>query len=293
VVLHAGWVVTALASDGDALWAGSEADASYALWVWSMGDEDVAYDGETMEIKGANPYLYDDPESADHTSTGWVVSGSLDHSVEGFSLSGTVDRTQEGYRAIGSSSRSDDGGWTLDGSVALGPNAMLGVSHSYEIEDLTAADRSSTLENDLSFSGDFGPTISFKLHQESEDSKQALRGAEMDRVSYTLSVGDKLFGDVLKASITWNEGFLWNEADDMSRSSGLAATAVVDVLENWTSTFSWHRPVYTSGDDWSGSQRFAWGVDGASTLGGVEMLTEYDFTRSQSLPDGDAATQHA
>lgn len=293
VVLHVGWVVTALASDDEALWIGTEADATYALWVWSMGDEEVAYDGKVTEIEGANPYLYDDPESADHTSTGWVVSGSFDHSTEGFSLAGTVDRTQEGYRAIGSSSRSDDGGWTLDGSVALGPNAKFALSHSYEMEDMTATDRSSTLENDLSFSGDFGPTISFTLHQESEDSNSALRGAETDRVSYTLSVGDKLFGDTLKASIAWNEGFLWNEANDLSRSSGLAATAVVNVLENWTSTFAWSRPVYTSGDDWSGSQWFAWGVDGSATFAGVEMLTEYDFSRSRSLPDGDAAYQHA
>ncbi|MEN6368418.1 MAG: hypothetical protein ABFD77_01815 [Thermotogota bacterium] len=292
-VLHAGWVVTALASDDEALWIGTEADANYALWVWSMGAEEVAYDGETTEIAGANPYLYDDPESKEHTSTGWVVSGSFDHSTDAFSLSGTVDRVQEGYRAIGSSSRSDDGGWALDGSIALGPNADIDISHSYEINDLTATDRSSTLENDLSFSSDFGPTIGFRLHQESEDTNRAARGAETDRVSYTLSVDDKLFGDVVKASIHWNEAFLWNEANDLSRSAVLGASAVINVLENWTSTVSWHRPVYISGDDWSGSQRLTWGVDGSATFAGVEMLTEYDFGRSQSLPDGDATYEHA
>ncbi|MCX6094286.1 MAG: hypothetical protein NTY63_05620 [Candidatus Bipolaricaulota bacterium] len=292
-VLHAGWVVTGLAESDEELWIGTEADAGYALWVWLMGNDEVAYDGETMEIAGANPYLYDDPEGAEHTSTGWVVGGSFDHSTDAFSLSGTVDRVQEGYRAIGSSSRSDDGGWMLDGSVALGPNAKLGLSHSYEIDDLTATDRSSTLENDLSFSGNFGPTIAFKLHQESEDTNRAARGAETDRMSYTLSVDDKLFGDIVKASIDWSEAFLWDEANDLSRSAVLSASAVINILEDWTSTVSWRRPVYTSGDDWSGGQRFAWGVDGSATFAGVEMLTEYDFVRSRSLPDGDAAYEHA
>jgi len=292
-VFHAGWTITALAVAADALWVGTEASAEYDLWVWSLGDAEAAYDAQAMEIAGANPYRYKDAAREEHTSTGWVMSGSFHHSDETLSLSGTVDRIQEGYRAIGTSSRSDDGGWTLDGSLALGSNADLRLSHSYEMADLTTNQRVSTLENDLSFSGSFGPTIALRLHHESEDGRRSVRGPETERFSYTLSVGDGLFGDTVRTSVDWQESFVWADAAELTRSAVLGSSVAVTVLPEWTSTLSWRRPVYMAGDDWSGSERVAWGIDGPATFAGVSVLTEYDGAWSRSLPGGDAAMTHA
>ncbi|MDD4902932.1 MAG: hypothetical protein PHX77_00325 [Candidatus Bipolaricaulis sp.] len=289
---HAGWVVSAMASAEDGVWAGSEANGGYELWVWRLADGEVAYDADTMEVSGANPYKYEDTPSDEHMATGWVVSGSFDHSSDGFSLSGTVDRVQEGYRSIGERSRSDGGGWTLDGSIALGPSAKLELAHSYEMSDLTTSQRVATLENDLSFTGRFGPTIVVRLHQESEDASRSVHGAETDQVSYSLSVDDKLFADTVRATIDWKESFLWEEGSAPSRSAVLASGASWSFVPGWTSTFSWRRPVYVSGDQWSGSERFTWGVDGAATFAGVQVLSEYDGRRTRSLPNGTATFDH-
>ena len=291
-VTHAGWTVTALTADGDALWIGTAGDGAGELLVWSRAAAETAYDAATTKIDPWNPRVYSDSAVGDHTTTGWTAQGSFAHEGDGYSITGSVDRVLPGFRAIDARGRANAGGWSIASDIELGPEATLSLDHDYRMSDIGSDDAGTTTDNRLTFRGSFGPQITLSVDYTAEDTSQTLRGFERNGLSYALSVDHKLFEDALSLSINWDEGLHWDDGRPLRRETALSTQASLKVLPGLTTSLSWRRPVRIIGETSSGSERWDWKTDGTFDVAGFGVAATYELDSSWSLPEGAASLVH-
>ncbi len=289
---HADWTVTALSSDGDALWAGTAGDGAGGLLVWNQAATETVYDAATTKIDPWNPRVYTDSAAGDHTTTGWTARATFAHEGDGYSITGAVDRVLPGFRAIDSRGRTDAGGWSVASDVDLGPDAVLSFDHEVRMSDIGSDDARTTADNRLLLRGSFGPEITLSMDYELEDTAEARPGFEKSGFAYALAVDHTLFDDALRLGIGWDEGMHWDDGRPLRRETSLSADVALDVLPDLTTSLSWRRPVRILGEAASGSERWDWKTSGSLNVAGLGVSAEYTLDSSRSLPEGAAALVH-
>ncbi|UCF10413.1 MAG: cadherin-like domain-containing protein, partial [Candidatus Bipolaricaulota bacterium] len=228
------WVIAAVTADTDGgLWAASEADDAYDLWVWRhQGAATTAFAPTETGIGGRDPEAFTDLDAADHTARGWLARASFDRELGGLSLSGSLRAETTGFSSIGQSGGRDALGWTLTGRLDLLDGARIDGTHDFEQLGIhggagrTAVGNRASLRLELgrllarlvsddAEVADDGPSLRLSLNQEVVGPNVFTRGSE----DWTLSAGgtlsDHLFG-----------------ADDSSTGGSLGLTL------SWRQTFS-------------------------------------------------------
>ena len=291
---YAGWRVTAIGIGPDgSLWAGSQADADYTLFIWRMDDMTEAFDNDAAKIRGQDPSGFIDIPADQHTAYGGMFRASFDRSGDGFSLSGSVESISPGYSAIGSFGRQDTAGWELTGTISPWENTSLTASHSYHMDGLHSGSPRARLENDISFSASFGPRVSVSAHQEGIDTDPQRQGAESSYLSYRFSLADTLFNDALNLSLVWNDGF--TDARDYGmkrRENSLSAKADLTLSPDLSISGSWSRPIEAASESWSGQERWSLTAHSGVRVGFIAGTLDYSLGRSRGLPDGRYETAH-
>jgi hypothetical protein len=293
-IFYENWIVTAVGAGAENdLWVGSQADDEGRLMIWQRGATEEVYSSDTTKIDGRDPFRFVDLRPDEHTNDGVLGRASFHRTGEIVSLSGALEVASAGYRAIGSLGRRDAMSWELDGTADLGDGTTVAVSHGYTMEDLAGFAPRGRLQNSLSFTGTFGPVVSFSLQQESANTDFVRNGAETSYIGYQLSLDDRLFGDVLRLAVSWSDAYTQNREYGTSRHDSRLSSRVTFVFSPKLSIAAgWARPILERDEVWSGSERWSLTGNLSQRVFVGDLSLDYEFDRSRALPPSSFTANH-
>ena len=279
---YTGGAVTAVSSDGEGgVWAGTRAGEGYVLEVVHAAGGTVArYPTAVTRIDGRDPGRFRDIPAADHTARGGIVRADFNRALGPFTLTGAFETVSPEFTAIGRLGREDRTGWSLelDGDPADG--LSLSAAHSYYLLDLSSDHPKRTLDNSVSLSWEFGPTLSLGARHRLVDDDPDAAGFDSGKFSYQIDLSEKLFSDALSLSLGWNDGFTW-DGDTTRRDTRLTANGTAKPLPGLTLAVTFSRPVGFSPERRSERESLSGSVDwsGKVVLGTVSFSYKVGLDR--------------
>jgi hypothetical protein len=281
-----GRAVTAVAfAEGGTLWAGTRADGDYHLLLAELTAAGLrTVSDEETGIDGRDRARFADTPAEGHTDQGMIERFHFRREMDSFSLSGTFENVSPEFTAIGRLGRTDSLGWDLASEGTLFAGVDFDLSHAYHVVD-RMTDPSGSLENSVSLSWEFGPRATLAVEQSAVDDDVFRPGFESGKLSYALSLSDRLFGDALDLALNWRDAFTAREDAPSRRDNQVSLSGTWKPAQGLAIAFGASRPVTRQGEQVSGSERASLSADWTGGVPLVDITASYDLAASRPLTE--------
>jgi hypothetical protein len=285
--------VTAVAfAEGGTLWAGTRADSDYhlilaeltAAGLRKVSDEETGIDGRDWA-------RFADIQAEGHTDQGMIERFHFRREMDSYSLSGTFENVSPRFTAIGRLGRTDSLGWALASEGTLLGGVDFDLSHAYHVVD-RMTDPSGSLENSVSLSWEFGPRATLAVEQSAVDDDAFRPGFESGKLSYALSLSDRLFGDALDLALNWRDAFTMREDAPSRRDNQISLGGTWKPTQGLAIALSASRPVTRQGERVSGNERASLSADWTGGVPFVDITASYDLAASRALEGASFQAAH-
>ena len=284
------WPIAQLAMDTDGeLWAGGVASSSYALNVWQVTPNEVAYGNETTKIDGRDPSRYLLISEDEYTNEGIFGQASFGYNTDALELSGDFSTSAAGYRAIGESARPGATSWSLHAAGDPGPYIGVAFDHDFNRRSQQDGSPFSQSTNNLTVDSAFPenstslPDFGLSLGYDFTNSDSSHNGIEARATDCRLRLSDSFLSDRVDASLSWNGRSDWGYLDEFSRKrNSIGASASIRIWDDVALDGSFQRSLQTSQGTWSGSESASIRAEWAPTIqsGSLTVEGEGDLSRA-------------
>ncbi len=281
-----GRVVTAVAFvEGGTVWAGTRADSDYHLVLADLTAAGLrTVSDEETGIDGRDRARFADIPAEGHTDQGMIERFHFRREMDSFSLSGTFENVSPEFTAIGRLGRTDSLGWDLASEGTLFGGVDFDLSHAYHVVD-RMTDPASSLENSVSLSWAFGPRATLAVEQSAVDDDAFRPGFESGKLSYALSLSDRLFGDALDLALNWRDAFTARENGPSRRDNQVSLGGTWKPAQGLAIALSASRPITRQGEQVSGTERASLSADWTGGVPFVGITASYDLAASRPLTE--------
>jgi len=251
-----GLPIPAVASDvRGGVWAGGIADSSYEMSVWRVSDGVERFDRRVTGIDGRDLGRFADVAPDEHTDRGTTSRFSFQSGDEVFSLDGTFELVSPDFTSIGRTGRRDVVGWDLRGTLIPFEGGNVALTHAFHRFDQQLGRPRTTMDNGLSLSWSFGPSLNLSFQQNLVNDDHEHRGMDRTSLNYSVRLSDRLFDDRLALSLAWSDAFTDSfVTGSQRRSNTLSIDANVELLPGLGWIGRWSRPLSFSEWSVSGSE---------------------------------------